>query len=51
MNRAVMTLIVIVFTVFGIGLTAFTFNKCGMKTFFLGNGGAYAAFSGMCDEK
>lgn len=50
MSRTAKTLIVILFTVLGIGLTAFTFSKCGMKALFLGNGGLYAAASGMCDD-
>jgi hypothetical protein len=35
--------------VVGIASFAYTFNKCGAKTFLLGNGGLYAAASGMCD--
>lgn len=35
--------------VFGIALTVYTFQECGWKAMFLGNGAAYAAFTGMCE--
>lgn len=31
-------------------LPAYAFSKCGWKTFLLGDGAFYAAFTGMCDE-
>jgi len=42
--------LLLLFVVFNIGMAAFTFSKCGSRTLMLGNGGAYAAFSGMCDN-
>ena len=38
-----------VFLVIGIAAAVFTFQECGVKALFLGNGAAYAAMSGMCD--
>jgi len=35
--------------VLGIAALTYTFKECGMKTFFLGNGGFYAAATGMCN--
>jgi hypothetical protein len=35
--------------VLGIAALVFTFEKCGAKTFILGNGGLAAAATGMCD--
>jgi hypothetical protein len=40
---------IVIFLVVGIAAFVYTFNKCGAKTFLLGNGGLYAAASGMCD--
>lgn len=40
----------VLFMIFGIASSVYTFSKCGMKSFFLGNGGFYAAMSGMCDQ-
>ena len=36
------------FTILSIAATIYTFKECGTKAFFLGNGGFYAAISGMC---
>lgn len=36
--------------ILGIASTVYTFKECGMKALFLGNGGFYAAISGMCNE-
>lgn len=35
--------------VIGIGVTIYTFNECGAKTLFLGSGGLYAVYTGMCE--
>jgi hypothetical protein len=40
---------IVICLVVGIAAFVYTFNKCGAKTFLLGNGGLYAAASGMCD--
>ena len=39
----------IIFLVLSIAMMVITIQKCGAKTFFLGNGATYAAMSGMCD--
>jgi hypothetical protein len=43
--------IVALFVFIAVGATTitYTFSKCGAKAFLLGNGGLYAAASGLCD--
>lgn len=40
----------VIFLVASIAATVYTFKECGAKALFLGNGGFYAAVTGMCDE-
>jgi hypothetical protein len=40
----------VLFMIFGIASSVYTFSKCGAKALLLGNGGLYAAVSGMCDQ-
>lgn len=40
----------VVFLIVAIASTVFVATKCGWKTLWLGNGAAYAAMSGMCDD-
>lgn len=49
MPRILIGFLVGAFVFFAIVMAAFTFQKCGVKALFLGNGATYAAMSGMCE--
>lgn len=49
MPNWIVVMLMVIFLVIGLGGVAFTFSKCGAKTFILGNGGLAAAATGMCD--
>jgi hypothetical protein len=42
--------IAVLLIIVGVSSLVYTYSKCGNKTFFLGNGGVFAAASGMCDK-
>lgn len=50
MNKFQFCVIAFVFVLIGVLTTAYSFKECGAKAFFLGNGGFYAAITGMCEE-
>ena len=50
MNRFALVMVTGFISVLMLSGLAYTFSKCGAKTFFLGSGAGYAAMSGMCDE-
>jgi hypothetical protein len=39
----------VIFLVAGVAAAVYTFKECGTKALFLGNGGLYAAATGMCE--
>jgi hypothetical protein len=51
MNRFAFAITAVFVTLIGVSITVVTFQKCGWKTFLLGNGASMAAMTGMCDEK
>lgn len=50
MNRFALTLMIAFVAVIGLSVTVVTFQKCGWKSFLLGNNAGMAAMTGMCDE-
>lgn len=42
--------VMIICAIAGIASFSYTWSKCGTSTLLLGNGGLFAAVSGMCDE-
>ena len=49
MPRSLIVVLGILFLVFAVGSIGFIWSKCGARTLILGNGGFYAAATGMCD--
>ncbi len=50
MNRFAIVMMAGFVTLLGLGALAFSFSKCGWKTFLYGNGAVYAAATGACDK-
>jgi len=49
MNRTLIIIIIAVWAVIAISASVYAFQQCGAKTLLLGNGGFFAAMTGMCD--
>jgi len=49
MNRTLIAILIAVWAVIAISAIVYTFQQCGARTFLLGNGGFFAAMTGMCD--
>jgi hypothetical protein len=50
MPNWLIVMLAVLFLWIGVGSVVFTFQKCGAKALFLGNGGLAAAATGMCDK-
>jgi hypothetical protein len=50
MNRFALSAMIGFVVLIVLSVTVVTFQKCGWKTFLLGNGAGAAALMGMCDE-
>jgi hypothetical protein len=50
MNRVAIVGMTAFLMLIGISVTIVTFQKCGWKTFLLGNSAPVAAMMGLCDE-
>ena len=50
MARWIMGVCMVIAVVLALSASAYTFSKCGAKTFILGNGALAAAATGMCDQ-
>lgn len=49
MNRFLLAICTVLFLILAFGNLFFVIHKCGWKTFWLGKGASFAAYSGMCD--